>query len=116
NTIANGGFRTPLKAVRAVVDGRGRTLRRYSLEIEQVASPASIHALNQGLVQVMRRGTRAPAQRLLPAGLMTAGKTGTSDGSRDSWFAGFSADHLVVAWIGDARNARTGLTGGSGAL
>src|SRR5690606_29206115 len=99
NTIANGGFRTPLKAVRAVVDGRGRTLRRYSLEIEQVASPASIHALNQGLVQVMRRGTGAPAQRLLPAGLMTAGKTGTSDGSRDSWFAGFSADHLVVAWI-----------------
>src|SRR5690606_7790248 len=60
-TIANGGFRTPLKAVRAVVDGRGRTLRRYALEIEQVASPESIYELNQGLVQVMRRGTGAPA-------------------------------------------------------
>src|SRR5690606_16790826 len=84
-TIANGGFRTPLKAVRAVVDGRGRTLRRYALEIEQVASPESIYELNQGLVQVMRRGTGAPAGRLLPAGLTTAGKTGTSDGLRDSW-------------------------------
>jgi len=115
-TIANGGFRTPLKAVRAVVDGGGRTLRRYSLEIEQVASAQSIYALNQGLVQVMRRGTGAPAQRLLPAGLVTAGKTGTSDGFRDSWFAGFSADHLVVAWIGNDGNASTGLTGGAGAL
>src|SRR5690606_5224402 len=54
NTVANGGFRTPLKAVRAVVDGQGRTLRRYALEIEQVASAPSIYALNQGLVQVMR--------------------------------------------------------------
>ena len=115
-TIANGGFRTPLKAVRAVVDGRGRTLRRYALEIEQVASPESIYELNQGLVQVMRRGTGAPAGRLLPAGLTTAGKTGTSDGLRDSWFAGFSADHLVVAWIGNDGNASIGLTGGSGAL
>jgi len=115
-TIANGGFRAPLKAVRAVVDGRGRTLKRYALEIEQVASPASIYALNRGLVEVMRRGTGAPAQRILPAGLVTAGKTGTSDGLRDSWFAGFSADHLVVAWIGNDGNASIGLTGGSGAL
>ena len=116
NTIANGGFRTPLKAVRTVVDGQGRTLRRYSLEIEQAASPASIYALNQGLVHVMQRGTGAPAQRLLPAGLTTAGKTGTSDGLRDSWFAGFSGAHLAVTWIGNDGNASIGLTGGSGAL
>jgi penicillin-binding protein 1B len=116
NTLANGGFRVPLKAVRAVVDGRGDTVKRYALEIEQVADAASIYALNQGLIQVMQRGTGAPAQRLLPRGLVAAGKTGTSDDLRDSWFAGFTGDHLAVAWIGNDANASIGLTGGSGAL
>jgi penicillin-binding protein 1B len=75
----------------------------------------SIYALNQGLVQVMERGTGATARRLLPAGLRTAGKTGTSDGLRDSWFAGFSNDHLVVSWVGNDANESIDLTGGTGA-
>ena len=45
-----------------------------------------------------------------------AGKTGTSDEFRDSWFAGFDANRLAVVWIGDDDNAPTGLTGSSGAL
>jgi penicillin-binding protein 1B len=115
NTIANGGFRAPLRAVRAVVDPEGKTLQRYSLSVEQVADPVALYALNQGLVQVMERGTGAPARRLLPERLTTAGKTGTSDELRDSWFAGFSNDHLVVAWVGNDGNASVGLTGGTGA-
>jgi penicillin-binding protein 1B len=115
NTIANGGFHAPLRAVRAVVDPHGSTLQRYSLEIRQVADPVSVYALNQGLVQVMERGTGAPAKRLLPAGLTTAGKTGTSDDTRDSWFAGFSNDLLAVTWVGNDGNASVGLTGGTGA-
>jgi penicillin-binding protein 1B len=47
--------------------------------------------------------------------LTPAGKTGTSDGFRDSWFAGFSNDHLIVTWIGNDDNQPTGLTGGTGA-
>ena len=74
-----------------------------------------MYALNQGLVQVMERGTGAPAQRLLPRGLRAAGKTGTSDDLRDSWFAGFSNDYLVVTWVGSDSNASVGLTGGTGA-
>jgi penicillin-binding protein 1B len=101
--------------VRAVVDREGRTLQRYSLEIEQVVDPVAVYALNQGLVQVMERGTGATAKRLLPAGITTAGKTGTSDDLRDSWFAGFSNDHLVVTWVGNDGNASVGLTGGTGA-
>src|SRR5690606_30249623 len=116
NTLANGGFRVPLRVVRAVVDGEGNTLQRYSLAIEQVANPVAVYALNQGLVQVMERGTGAPARRLLPSGLRTAGKTGTSDGLRDSWFAGFSGDHLAVVWVGNDANQSIGLTGGTGAL
>ena len=65
NTIANGGFRAPLRAVRAIVDTQGRTLQRYSLAIEQVADPVAVYALNQGLVQVMERGTGARGLRAI---------------------------------------------------
>jgi penicillin-binding protein 1B len=115
NTLANGGFHVPLRAVRAIVDGAGNEIERYPLDIEQIADPVAVYALNQGLVQVMERGTGATARRLLPAGLRTAGKTGTSDGPRDSWFAGFSNEHLVVTWVGNDENAGVGLTGGTGA-
>ncbi len=115
NTLANGGFYSPLRAVHSVVDGEGRTLQRYSLAIEQVAEPVSVYALNQALVQVMERGTGRSARRALPNRLRVAGKTGTSDDLRDSWFAGFSNDYLTVAWIGNDRNEPIGLTGGAGA-
>jgi penicillin-binding protein 1B len=115
NTLANGGFRMPLRSVRSVVDATGATIRRYPIAIEQTVEQGDVYELNQALVEVMRLGTGRTAAQLLPAGLVTAGKTGTSDGFRDSWFAGFSSDHLVVTWIGNDDNAPTGLTGGTGA-
>jgi penicillin-binding protein 1B len=115
NTLANGGFRMPLRTVRSVVDAAGVTIRRYPIDIEQTVDPGDVYELNQALVQVMRLGTGRTAARLLPESLVTAGKTGTSDGFRDSWFAGFSNDHLIVTWIGNDDNAATGLTGATGA-
>ena len=64
----------------------------------------------------MTRGTGRAGAARLPAGLVTAGKTGTSSELRDSWFAGFSGDHLIVAWIGHDDNAPTGFTGSQAAL
>jgi penicillin-binding protein 1B len=115
NTLANGGFHAPLRSIRAIVDGEGNELQRNSLILEQVADPVAAYAVNQGLKLVMERGTGATARRLLPAGLQAAGKTGTSDGARDSWFAGFGNDRLVVTWIGNDGNVDVGLTGGTGA-
>lgn len=115
NTLANGGFRVPLRAVRSVVGARGETVQRYGLQIVQASDPAAVYELNQALVQVMERGTGKTARAELPATLVTGGKTGTSDGLRDSWFAGFSNDHLVVAWLGNDDNESVGLTGGTGA-
>lgn len=116
NTLANDGFRTPLTAVRSVVDTNGQPLTRNALEVDQVADPDAVHQLNQGLVQVMQRGTGRSSRAFLPDDLVVAGKTGTSDGYRDSWFAGFSGDHLAVVWVGRDDNEPTGLTGAAGAL
>jgi penicillin-binding protein 1B len=116
NTLANDGFRTPLTAVRSVVDTGGQPLTRSVLEVDQAADLDAVHQLNTGLVQVMRRGTGRSSQAFLPDDLVVAGKTGTSDSYRDSWFAGFSGDRLAVVWIGRDDNEPVGLTGAAGAL
>ena len=116
NTLASDGFRTPLTAVRSVVNTRGQPLTRNALELEQAADPDAVHQLNTALVQAMQRGTGRSAQALLPRDLLVAGKTGTSDEYRDSWFAGFSGDRLAVVWVGRDDNASIGLTGAAGAL
>lgn len=115
-TLASGGFRTPLRAVRSVQGPDGAPLAQFPLETEQAADPAAVYQLDQALVQVMRRGTGRGARARLPAELVVAGKTGTSNDLRDSWFAGFSQDLLAVVWIGHDDNQPTGLTGASGAM
>lgn len=116
NSLANDGFRVPLRAVRAVTDRDGELIARYPLEIAEASDPASVYQLNQALVQVLERGTGRSARQWLPATLTAAGKTGTSEDFRDSWFAGFTGSHLAVVWIGADDNRPTGLTGATGAL
>jgi penicillin-binding protein 1B len=112
--LANGGFKTRLRTVRAVVDEKGTPLKRFPVQVEAVSNPATIHQLDRMLTQVLVRGTAAGAR--LPDGIVAAGKTGTSNDTRDSWFAGFTGTHLAVVWVGYDDNRTTGLTGGSGAL
>jgi penicillin-binding protein 1B len=116
NTLANGGFRSPLRAVRAVVDESGQALKAPELEVAEAVSPDAVYTLGRMLVEVMQRGTGRAAASQLPAGLVVAGKTGTSNDYRDSWFAGFSGSHLVVTWVGHDDNSPTGLTGTTGGL
>ncbi len=116
NGLANGGFRNPLRAVRALISTDGKPLKAFPLEVTQVASPEVVYQLDRMLVQVMDRGTGRSARALLPASLVVAGKSGTSSDYRDSWFAGFSGGHLVVVWVGYDDNEPTGLTGSAGAL
>jgi len=116
NGLANGGFRNPLRAVRAVISTDGKALKAFPLEVTQVASPEGVYQLDRMLVQVMDRGTGRSARALLPASLVVAGKSGTSSEFRDSWFAGFSGSHLAVVWVGYDDNEPTGFTGSAGAL
>jgi penicillin-binding protein 1B len=116
STLASGGFRTPVRAVRSVQGPGGEPLSQFPLETEQAADPAAVYQLDQALVQVMQRGTGRAARARLPAGVVAAGKTGTSNDLRDSWFAGFTQDLLAVVWLGYDDNGPTGLTGASGAM
>ena len=115
-TIAAGGYKTPLRTILAVTDQQGRLLQRYPLTVDQAADPAAVFCLSTALQEVTRTGTGHRLQQLLPAKLTVAGKTGTTDDLRDSWFAGFSDSHVAVAWVGRDDNRSTGLTGSTGAL
>jgi penicillin-binding protein 1B len=116
NSLANGGFRTPLRAVRAVVDEQGELLKAVPLEITPVADPVAVYQVTRMMVQVMDHGSGKAARARLPADLVVAGKTGTSSDNRDGWFAGFTGSHLAVVWVGYDDNQPTGLTGSSSAL
>lgn len=114
--IASGGFRSPLRAIRAVLDAEQMPLQRYPLDVRQAADPRAVFLLSRNLVEVTERGTARSLRRLLGSDAQLAGKTGTTNDLRDSWFAGFSADRVAVAWVGRDDNASTGLTGSRGAL
>ncbi len=115
-TFADNGFRTPLRAIREVVAADGKPLQRYPLNVEPVAAAAPVYLLTAALQGVVSEGTAQSLANWLPAELHVAGKTGTTDELRDSWFAGYSGDHVAVVWVGRDDNKPTGLTGASGAM
>ncbi|TQV71717.1 penicillin-binding protein 1B [Exilibacterium tricleocarpae] len=115
HTIAADGVFTPLRSVRAVLDAQGQPLSRYPLQVEQRFAAETIHLLQYAMQAVMRTGTGRSVYRHIDEDLALAGKTGTTNNQRDSWFAGFSGDHLGVVWLGLDDNGQTPLTGATGA-
>ncbi|OTG66210.1 penicillin-binding protein 1B [Acinetobacter sp. ANC 4470] len=116
SNFATGGFKYPIKSIRSVVDSNGRLLERYGLTVQNTIDPSAAYILNYGLQQVMSAGTGRSAYNTLPTDLKLAGKSGTTNDTRDSWFAGYSGNYLSVVWLGLDDNKVTGLTGSSGAL
>ena len=115
-TLAAGGFRTPVRAIRDVFTAEGTPLKRYPLAVKQVVSPAAAYLMTSALQEVVRSGTGRGLASYLPAEVAAAGKTGTTDLLRDSWFAGFTGNYLAVIWVGRDDNRPAQLTGAEGAL
>ncbi len=115
-TVASGGFRVPLHAIREVLTADGQPLSRYALSVEQAYEPAPVYLVTAAMQDVVREGTARGLAAFLPSTLNAAGKTGTTDELRDSWFAGFTGDYLAVAWVGYDDNRPARLTGASGAM
>ncbi|HEX7338408.1 MAG TPA: penicillin-binding protein 1B [Rhodanobacteraceae bacterium] len=114
--IASGGHALPLVALRGVTDSHGKTLRRYQVRQSPAQYALPVKLITYAMQQVVERGTASSIQRAGLGWLNAAGKTGTSDKQRDSWFAGFTADRLGVFWLGRDDNKPTHLWGSSGAL
>lgn len=115
-TIANGGFRTALRAIREVTTHDGRPLARYRLDARQTVAPEHAFLVRYLLERVVAVGTARAARAVLPEVHPVGGKTGTTNDLRDAWFAGYAGNLLAVVWIGRDDNAPAGLTGAAGAL
>lgn len=113
--IANQGVAVRPQTLIAVQDQYGNLLNRYIKKSEQVVEPEAAFIVRYLLTQVSKRGTAKSLSWKFPE-FDFAGKTGTTNDLRDSWFAGFDNHKLAVIWLGRDDNEPTGLTGASGAL
>ncbi len=116
NTLATGGYYTPLRAIRDVTTRNGKPLNRYPLKIHQVIDPGPAYMIQWLMERVARHGTGAGMYRVLSGSKQMAGKTGTTNNLRDAWFAGFGGNRVSVVWVGRDDNKSAHLTGATGAL
>lgn len=116
STISSNGFYSPLNAIKDITDSQGQPLKRYPLELEQRFTPAVMYLINYALQNVMHEGTGRSVKAMFRENTVIAGKTGTSDGQRDSWFAGFDKNKTAIVWLGFDDNKSMPITASSGAL
>lgn len=115
-TIFSQGNRTELKAIQTVQNAKGEFLTSYVSPMKQVFEPEVMQNLHQALRSVIVAGTAHAVLDYIPLERYAAGKTGTSNKNRDSWFAGFTKNKLAVTWVGNDYNQPTYLTGSNGGL
>ncbi len=116
NTLAASGYQTPLSAIREVLTKEGRPLKRYAFKVKQTLPEGPVFLTTWALRKVVELGTARSAYNIIDPAIKVAGKTGTTDDLRDSWFAGYSADHVAVIWVGRDDYKPTGLSGATGAM
>ncbi len=114
-TMSNNGAYIPLHAVTGILSPDNQLLWRFQRDAEQRFDEKASYLLNYALHKVTLEGTAKVIKRRFPK-INMAGKTGTTDDYRDSWFSGFDKNILVTGWMGTDDNLSTGLTGTSGAL
>lgn len=113
--IARNGFFIKGHAIEKIVSAQGETIWQFEAQEAQYISSQASYLLNYALQQVTKEGTAKSLSWRLN-GQVTAGKTGTTNDQRDSWYVGFDQKTLVTTWIGNDDNKATKLTGSSGAL
>jgi len=113
--FANQGYSEQAHAINIISSSKGETLWKFSAENEQVISTNAAYLIDYALTKVTETGTAKSLSWRLK-NFKVAGKTGTSNDLRDSWFIGYDKNHLITTWLGKDDNKPTGLTGSSGAL
>ena len=87
--------------------------RRAGSGTGRIVSPALAGALDRMLTAAVAEGTGRRAALDGPGGVKVAGKTGTSQDSRDAWFVGYRPGLVAGVWVGhDDSRPMDGVTGG----
>jgi penicillin-binding protein 1B len=113
--FAAGGMMPFPLGLKAVVDENGHVLERKHLKIERLISPSKSFLITSLLRGVVENGT---GRTLGDKGIRwpVAGKTGTTNNSRDAWFIGYTPDILALVWVGFDNGDSIKATGARAAL
>lgn len=108
--FANGGYRPPVHFVRRVTSASGEVLYENRNDgSPRVIRDETVGMMNSMMEQTILRGTARRADFGWPA----AGKTGTSQKSRDAWFVGYTSNLTTGVWFGnDDGTPMKNVTGG----
>ena len=114
-TIANQGGRIELTTVDTIADRQGNIIYQHDKTAKQVVPQEAAFQTLFAMQQTVERGTARSLQNDY-ADLRLAGKTGTTNDARDTWFVGIDGKNISTVWLGRDDNGETKLTGASGAL
>ncbi|MGD0821168.1 MAG: PBP1A family penicillin-binding protein [Desulfomonilia bacterium] len=116
SVFAGGGLRIEPWCLETIVDEHGAVLwKDQHKDPQKVLDPGPIYLLNTALQEAIRSGTAKAAKSFgVPDGI--CGKTGTTNEMKDSWFAAYTQDMVIVVWLGDDAFRAIGFTGATGAM
>jgi penicillin-binding protein 1B len=113
--LAAGGTRAKPRMLLLAMDGRGAPLEASAIERVPAFDSAPVAFVTEALEGAVDRGTGRSLRTRGFHGRL-AGKTGTSNGFRDSWFVGYTPELAVGVWVGFDDGTSVGLSGARGAL
>jgi penicillin-binding protein 1A len=103
SVFANGGFRVNPQLISKITDAKGRVISESTPQVlnesMRTIDARNAFVMDSLLQSVALRGTAAPARRALNRPDLY-GKTGTTNDSIDTWFAGFQPTVVGIVWIG----------------
>jgi len=103
SVFANGGYRVNPMLIRKITDSKGRMLNEAPTpvldESMRTIDARNAFVMDTLLQSVALRGTAAAARRAINRPDLY-GKTGTTNDSIDTWFAGFQPSLVAIVWIG----------------
>jgi penicillin-binding protein 1B len=111
---ADGLLPVPL-SLKEIGDDHDQVLNRRHMAVEPVTTPAKAFLINSMLSSAVAEGT-ARSLKGLGIGQPVAGKTGTTNESRDAWFVGYTPEILALVWVGFDDGGSVKGTGASAAL
>ncbi|MFC0172655.1 penicillin-binding protein 1B [Vibrio comitans] len=113
--IANKGLRQQAYLISDVVGAKSQVVYKHKLAPEQVAPEQAAELTVAAMQGAVQEGT-AKSLGAMGNQYKLAGKTGTTNNNRDSWYVGIDGRELVTIWLGRGDNGNTKLTGATGAL
>ncbi|MCU0832406.1 MAG: PBP1A family penicillin-binding protein [Rhizobiaceae bacterium] len=114
NIFANGGYGKTMRGIEQVFGPDGALLYDHAAngpKPERVIAETTAAGMNTMLAQVPISGT---ARRAALDGILSAGKTGTTQDYRDAWYVGYTGNFTAAVWAGkDDYTVTNRMTGGS---